>query len=56
MHVVNGHPSALSELAVDLTDQQFHLSPQLLVIRNLLTAGNDDLQKSDTVAELRIAP
>src|SRR5207245_9739020 len=43
VHVMDGHPARLSKLAVDLTDQQFHIEAQVFVIGNFLAAWNDHL-------------
>ena len=55
VHVVNGDPSWLRELAVDAADQVLQIGSQILVARNILPAGDDHLHQRDLPAKLRIA-
>src|SRR5256714_6171062 len=55
VNVVNGHPTGVGELAVDLTDQQLHFPAQGFVFLYVFPAGNDDQHKGDSVTNLRIA-
>ena len=56
MHVVDRHPAAFGEFAVDLAHQQFHFATEFFVIRDFLPAGHDHLQQSNPVAQLWETP
>ena len=53
MHVVDGHPSGLSELAIDLADEQLDVQAQVFVIRDFFAAGDHHLDQGNFAAELR---